>query len=150
MPPITVRLGFVPALRFCNKHWIEKMRADSLAAFTCLPEVKIIAPQVAPAGAAREPLTGSTPFGMVNILDQVEAVSAYFRSCQVDVLTMPVRFGDEHSAVKIAEQVGMPVQLDAIWVNVKDDSQVMWLWAAHDASTKLIPVLQVGGRSDQQ
>lgn len=29
----------------------------------------------------------------------------------------------------------------------KNGSQDMWLWVAHDAKTKLIPVLQVGGRS---
>lgn len=27
--------------------------------------------------------------------------------------------------------------------------QDMWLWVAHDATTKLIPVLQVGGRSQE-
>jgi IS1 family transposase len=41
------------------------------------------------------------------------------------------------------------VQLDELWANVKDGSQDMWLWVAHNASTKLIPVLQVGGRSQE-
>jgi hypothetical protein len=36
------------------------------------------------------------------------------------------------------------VQLDELWANVKSSSKDMWLWVAHDASTKLIPVLQVG------
>jgi len=39
------------------------------------------------------------------------------------------------------------VQLDELWANVKDGSQDMWLWVASDVKTKLIPVLQVGGRS---
>ncbi len=39
------------------------------------------------------------------------------------------------------------VQLDELWANVKQGGQDMWLWVAHDATTKLIPVLQVGGRS---
>ena len=32
---------------------------------------------------------------------------------------------------------------------MKNGSQDMWLWVAHDATTKLIPVLQVGGRSQE-
>ena len=39
------------------------------------------------------------------------------------------------------------VQLDELWANVKDRGQDMWLWIASDAKTKLIPVMQVGGRS---
>jgi excisionase family DNA binding protein len=39
------------------------------------------------------------------------------------------------------------VQLDELWANVKNGSQDMWLWVAHEASTKLIPVMQEGGRS---
>lgn len=41
------------------------------------------------------------------------------------------------------------MQLDELWANVKNGSQEMWLWVAHDATTKLIPVLQVGGRSQE-
>ncbi len=41
------------------------------------------------------------------------------------------------------------VQLDELWANVKNGSQDMWLWLAHDATTKLVPVLQVGGRSQE-
>jgi transposase-like protein len=39
------------------------------------------------------------------------------------------------------------VQLDELWTNVKAGGQAMWLWVALDAKTKLIPVLQVGGRT---
>ena len=39
------------------------------------------------------------------------------------------------------------VQLDELWANLKQGSQDMWVWIASDASTKLIPVIQVGGRS---
>ena len=39
------------------------------------------------------------------------------------------------------------VQLDELWANVKQDSQDMWVWIASDAKTKLIPVIQLGGRS---
>lgn len=37
--------------------------------------------------------------------------------------------------------------MDELWANVKDRDQDMWLWIASDASTRLIPVMQVGGRS---
>jgi len=35
------------------------------------------------------------------------------------------------------------------WANVKDGSQDMWLWIASDVKTKLIPVMQVGGRNQE-
>jgi len=41
------------------------------------------------------------------------------------------------------------VQLDELWANVKDGSQDMWLWIASDVKTKLIPVMQVGGRNQE-
>lgn len=41
------------------------------------------------------------------------------------------------------------VQLDELWANVQKSGQDMWLWVAHDATTKLIPVLQLGGRSQE-
>lgn len=47
----------------------------------------------------------------------------------------------------MAELELVPVQLDELWANVKEGSQDMWLWIASDARTKLIPVMQVGGRS---
>lgn len=49
----------------------------------------------------------------------------------------------------LAELTLIHVQLDELWANVKNGSQDMWLWVAHDATTKLIPVLQVGGRSQE-
>ena len=41
------------------------------------------------------------------------------------------------------------VQLDELWANVKLSSQDMWVWAASDAITKIIPVMQVGGRTQE-
>ncbi len=41
------------------------------------------------------------------------------------------------------------VQLDELWANVQKSGQDMWLWVAHDATTKLIPVMQVGGRNQE-
>jgi transposase-like protein len=41
------------------------------------------------------------------------------------------------------------VKLDKLWANVKDGNQDNWLWVATDVRTKLIPVLQVGGRNQE-
>src|SRR5258708_12076844 len=42
------------------------------------------------------------------------------------------------------------VQLDELWANLKQTGQDVWVWVACDASTKLIPVLQLGGRTEAQ
>ena len=47
----------------------------------------------------------------------------------------------------LAELELVHVQLDELWANVKNGSQDMWLWVATDVKTKLISVMQVGGRS---
>ena len=39
------------------------------------------------------------------------------------------------------------VQLDELWGKVKSDGQEVWLWAVTDVKTKLVPVLQLGGRT---
>jgi hypothetical protein len=39
------------------------------------------------------------------------------------------------------------VQLDELWGKVKSDRQEVWLWAVTDVKTKLVPVLQLGGRT---
>ena len=41
------------------------------------------------------------------------------------------------------------IQLDELWGNVKKSGQELWLWAASDARTKIVPVLQVGGRTQE-
>jgi IS1 family transposase len=41
------------------------------------------------------------------------------------------------------------VQLDELWTNVKHSQQDMWLWVASDAQTKIVPVLQIGGRTQE-
>lgn len=49
----------------------------------------------------------------------------------------------------MAELELVHVQLGELWANVKHGSQDMWLWVASDVKTKLIPVLQVGGRGQE-
>lgn len=41
------------------------------------------------------------------------------------------------------------VQLDELWANVKHSTQEMWVWVVSDATTKIIPVVQVGGRTQE-
>ncbi len=41
------------------------------------------------------------------------------------------------------------VQLDELWANMKRSNQDMWVWVASDATTKIVPVIQVGGRTQE-
>ena len=41
------------------------------------------------------------------------------------------------------------VQLDELWANMKRSNQDMWVWVVSDATTKIIPVIQVGGRTQE-
>ncbi len=41
------------------------------------------------------------------------------------------------------------VQLDELWANVKRSTQDMWFLTACDVTTKIIPVIQVGGRTHE-
>jgi len=41
------------------------------------------------------------------------------------------------------------IQLDELWANVKQAQQEVWVWVACDARTKIVPVLQVGARTQE-
>ncbi|MFZ6029540.1 MAG: hypothetical protein ACOYYS_17645 [Chloroflexota bacterium] len=41
------------------------------------------------------------------------------------------------------------IQLDELWANVKQSKQDLWVWVACEAKHKLIPVLQVGPRTQE-
>lgn len=41
------------------------------------------------------------------------------------------------------------IQLDELWANMKRSNQDMWVWVASDATTKIVPVIQVGGRTQE-
>jgi IS1 family transposase len=41
------------------------------------------------------------------------------------------------------------VQLDELWANVKRSNQDMWVWVASNVIAKIVPVMQVGGRSHE-
>lgn len=109
-----VRLGFVPSYRFQYTPWVETMRAQSLEAFAQVEGLEIVVPQPAPDGQAIDPARGMTPHGTVNTLDEAEAVAEYFRREAIDGLILcPLDFGDERSAVRVAERLDVPVMLYA-------------------------------------
>jgi transposase-like protein len=39
------------------------------------------------------------------------------------------------------------VQLDELWANVRQESREGWVWVAMEATTKLVPVIQLGPRT---
>ncbi|MBN1249448.1 MAG: hypothetical protein JXC32_17435 [Anaerolineae bacterium] len=111
---VTVKIGFVPSYRFRHTPWVKKMRDDSLVAFAKVGGMDIVVPQPSPDERTVDPVKGLTPHGTVSGLDEGEAVAAYLRREGVDgVILCPLDFGDERSAVKVAETLGVPVLLYA-------------------------------------
>ena len=41
------------------------------------------------------------------------------------------------------------IQLDELWANVKHSTQDMWVWVVSDATSKIFPVIQLGGRTQE-
>jgi L-fucose isomerase-like protein len=91
------------------------MREESFRALSALSGVaQVVMPQPSPDGRTLDADKGLTPFGAVHDLDEAEAVVDYFRSQRVDALALcPLDFGDERSAGKVAEKLGVPVLLYA-------------------------------------
>jgi len=109
-----VKIGFVPSYRFGEMNWCAQMRADSLATFAKVQGMQVVVPQPSPDGVSVDALNGLTPNGMVATLEQGDAVAEYFQRQGVDGLILcPLDFGDERSAVKVAERLGVPVLLYA-------------------------------------
>ena len=111
---VTVKLGFVPSIRWRYTDWAQKMRDDSLAAFAKLSNVEVFVPTEGPDPKAVCAEDGYTPYGMVTGLDQGEAIAEFFAAKKVDAVVLcPLDFGDERSASKIAEKLRVPVLLYA-------------------------------------
>ena len=112
---VSVRLGFVPSYRFQWTPWTTKMREDSFKALSALPGVaQVVMPQPSPDEKTLDAEKGLTPFGAVHDLDEAETIAEYFRQQKIDALVLcPLDFGDERSAAKIAEKLGVPVLLYA-------------------------------------
>jgi L-fucose isomerase-like protein len=114
MTKIKVRIGFVPSYRFGDMAWCEKLRTDCLAMFAGVAGMEVVVPQPSPNGETVDADLGLTPHGMVRTLQEGEAVAAYFRKQEVDgIVLCPLDFGDERSAVKVAEMLKVPVLLFA-------------------------------------
>lgn len=110
---VSVKLGFVPSYRRWS-DWTQQVRDKSIQALASLPGVEVVAPRIAPPEAVPDPATGATACGAVHTLDEAEALADYFARERVDGLVLcPLDFGDERSAVKIAEKLGLPVFLYA-------------------------------------
>jgi L-fucose isomerase-like protein len=111
---VKVRVGFVPSYRFRYTPWCQKMRDDSLATFAQVEGMQVIVPSPSPDGETLDAVKGYTPYGMVHNLDEAEVVAEFFGSQKVDGLILcPLDFGDERSAAKVAEKLGVPVFLYA-------------------------------------
>ncbi|NLT73398.1 MAG: hypothetical protein GXX94_04280 [Chloroflexi bacterium] len=111
---VKVKLGFVPSYRFAFTPWCAKMRDESLAVLRSLEGVEVVVPEKAPEGTEACPACGTTRTGAVSGLDEGDGVADYFISQKVDgVVLCPLDFGDERSASKIAEKLGVPVLLYA-------------------------------------
>jgi L-fucose isomerase-like protein len=91
------------------------MREESFRTLSALPGVaQVLMPQLAADGVTLDAAAGLTPFGAVHDLDEAETVAEFFRQQRVDGLVLcPLDFGDERSAAKIAEKLGVPVLLYA-------------------------------------
>jgi len=114
---MTVRVGFVPSVRSRGRaaaSWYLKMRQDSLDALAKVPGLEVIAPQAAALGTSPDAEQGVTEEGVVATLDEAEGLAAFFQRQKVDALILcPLNFGDERSAVKVAEILRVPVLLYA-------------------------------------
>ena len=113
----TVKIGFVPTYRGGGgiPAWCEKMRADGIRVLTKIPGIDLCFPRPHPDGSsACDPQHGYVPDGAVWNLDQAEILAEYFRREKVDaIIIAALNFGDERSAVKIAEILRVPVLLYA-------------------------------------
>jgi len=118
MSKLTVKIGFVPSYRGdwgAISPWCVKMRADALAAFKKADGLEVVVPTSCPEDdTVVDAWRGYTPSGAVGDLDQGEAVAEFFMRQKVDgIIICALNFGDERSAVKIAEKLRLPVLLYA-------------------------------------
>lgn len=90
--------------------------------------------------------------GLLALGVDASALEEVFGVREVTIRTWLCRSGMQGKKLHerfMAEVELVHVQMDELWANVKRGSQDMWLWVATDVKTKLIPVLQVGGRNQE-
>ncbi len=116
MEPL-VRIGFVPSYRHFGAFpaWCAQMRLEGLQALRGIAGMQVVAPEPCPDDPARiDAEKGWLPDGAIWNLDQAEAAAEYFARQKVDGLIIAaLNFGDERSAAKVAEKLGVPVLLYA-------------------------------------
>jgi L-fucose isomerase-like protein len=115
---LNIKIGFVPSYRGewgSIPPWCAQMRSEALEVFRKVAGLEVIVPQPSPEdNTIIDPESGYSPDGAVGNLDQGEAVAEYFVRQKVDGLIIcALNFGDERSAAKIAEKLGVPVMLYA-------------------------------------
>jgi L-fucose isomerase-like protein len=113
-----IKIGFVPSYRGewgRTPPWCLQMRTEALAVFEKIVGMEVVVPQpCAEDEQTVDASQGYTPDGAVGNLDQGEAVAEYFARMKVDgLIVCALNFGDERSAAKIAEKLGVPVLLYA-------------------------------------
>ena len=113
----TVKIGFVPTYRgsWGISAWCEKMRNDSIQALKKIPGIDLRFPRPHPDGSTvGDPQYGYIPDGAIWNLDQAEILAEYYRREKVDgIIIAAFNFGDERSAVKVAEILRVPMLLYA-------------------------------------
>jgi L-fucose isomerase-like protein len=117
MPTITVKIGYVPSYRGewgTIPDWCAKMRREALDLLSQVPNLEVVAPQIAADGKTTDAALGCTPDGAISNLNQGEAMAEYFAAQKVDGLIIGnLNFGDERSSSKIVEKLKVPVMLYA-------------------------------------
>lgn len=82
----------------------------------------------------------------------ISALEEVFKVCELTIRTWLARSGVQ--SMKIHERFMVQLdllhlQLDELWASVKFGGHDLWVWVVSDATTKLVPVLQVGSRSQE-
>jgi len=119
MTPETVRIGLIPSVRHGSDapipDWCAGLSHTARMVLPTVPGLELVAPTPAPDDERRlDANYGYTPYGTVYHLDHAEALAEYFARQHVDGLIIAaLNFGDERSAVKIAEKLRLPVLLYA-------------------------------------
>ncbi len=112
-----IRIGFEPTYRKFGEFpaWCAKMRKDGIRELSRLPGLELVIPRPHPSDpTAIDARQGYLPDGAIHSLDQAEALAEYFRLQKVDgIVIAALNFGDERSAVKVAEILRIPVLLYA-------------------------------------
>jgi L-fucose isomerase-like protein len=117
MKNFSVKIGFVPSYRPYGPipDLVVSMRKDAITHLEKIDGLDLVYPKINPDDPQiNDPIAGFSADGCVCNLDEAEVVVDYFRSQKVDAIIIgAMNFGDERSAIKVAERLGVPVFLYA-------------------------------------